>query len=181
MIRLKDRTSAESEVVGVQLRIDPGSKGTGLVLTDEKKETGDRGAIVTVRRGLIAIELEHRGDQIRACVRQRAGYRRRRRSTNLRYRAPRSKNRTHPQGWLPPSLRHRIDTTFTLADRLCRYAPVTENTWNASPSTLNPWMRADRSRELSVSKVPWPEPPFAPICEPSGTAPAHIAVPRVRP
>ncbi len=125
-IRLRDRTSSESEVEGVQLRIDPGSKGTGLVLTDEKKELGDRGAIVTVRRGLISIELEHRGDRISACVRQRAGYRRRRRSANLRYRAPRSKNRTHPPGWLPPSLRHRIDTTFTLANRLCRYAPVTE-------------------------------------------------------
>ncbi|WP_268255076.1 RNA-guided endonuclease IscB [Streptomyces spinoverrucosus] len=125
-IRLKDRTLAESEVDGVQLRIDPGSKGTGLVLTDEKKETSDNGAIVTVRRGLVAVELQHRADQIRHCMRQRAGYRHRRRSANCRYRAPRANKRAHPAGWLPPSLCHRVDTTLSLANRLCRYAPVTE-------------------------------------------------------
>ncbi|MCL8016356.1 RNA-guided endonuclease IscB [Streptomyces sp. AS02] len=125
-IRLKDRTRAESAVDGVQLRIDPGSKGTGLVLTDEKKETSEHGTAVTVRRGLISIELQHRGDQIRSCMRQRAGYRHRRRSANCRYRAPRSDNRTRPAGSLPPSLRHRVDTTFSLAKRLGRFAPVTE-------------------------------------------------------
>ena len=125
-IRLKDRTLAESEVDGVQLRIDPGSKGTGLALTDEKKEADEQGATVTVRRGLISVELQHRGDQIRMCMQQRAGYRHRRRSANCRYRAPRSNNRTRPGGWLPPSLRHRVDTTVSLARRMCRYAPVTE-------------------------------------------------------
>ncbi|WP_411976777.1 RNA-guided endonuclease IscB [Streptomyces sp. ICN988] len=126
VIRLKDRTRAKSDVHGVQLRIDPGSEGTGLVLTDEKKEVGERGAVVTVRRGLFSMELRHRGDQIRTCMQQRAGYRRRRRSANNRYRAPRSRNRNHPAGWLPPSVRHRVDTTFSLAARLSRYAPVTE-------------------------------------------------------
>lgn len=126
VIRMKDRTRAESGVHGLQLRIDPGSEGTGLVLTDEKTEVGERGAVVTVRRGLFATELRHRGDQIRTCMQQRAGYRRRRRSANNRYRAPRSRNRTHPAGWLSPSVRHRVDTTFSLAARLSRYAPVTE-------------------------------------------------------
>ncbi|WP_246886544.1 RNA-guided endonuclease IscB [Streptomyces sp. GESEQ-4] len=125
-IRLKDRTLSESEVDGVQLRIDPGSKGTGLALTDEKKEVGAQGAIVTVRRGLVAVELQHRGDQIHRCMQQRAGYRNRRRSANCRYRAPRSDNRTRPAGWLAPSLRHRVDTIYSQAARLCRYAPVTE-------------------------------------------------------
>ncbi|MFJ5310126.1 RNA-guided endonuclease IscB [Streptomyces sp. NPDC088350] len=125
-IRLKDRTLAGSEVDGVQLRIDPGSRGTGLVLTDEKREVDRQGATITVRRGLIAIELQHRGDQIHLGIRRRAGYRRRRRSANCRYRAPRSDNRPRPAGWLPPSLRHRVDTTRSLATRLCRYAPVTE-------------------------------------------------------
>ncbi|MGC9541811.1 RNA-guided endonuclease IscB [Streptomyces sp. UG1] len=125
-IRLKDRTLAESEVDGVQLRIDPGSKGTGIALTDEKKETDAQGATVKIRRGLVSIELQHRGDQIHKCMQQRAGYRHRRRSANCRYRARRSNNRAHPEGWLPPSLRHRVDTTFSMASRLCRYAPVTE-------------------------------------------------------
>ncbi|MFF1321776.1 RNA-guided endonuclease IscB [Streptomyces chartreusis] len=47
-------------------------------------------------------------------------------AANRRYRAPRSRNRTVPAGWLPPSLRHRVDTTVSMANRLCRYAPVTE-------------------------------------------------------
>ncbi|MEU6374482.1 RNA-guided endonuclease IscB [Streptomyces sp. NPDC046909] len=125
-IRLKDRTLDESEVDGVQLRIDPGSKGTGLALTDEKKEADGQGASITVRRGLVSVELQHRGDQIHLCMQQRAGYRHRRRSANCRYRAPRSNNRTRPAGWLPPSLRHRVDTTFSWAAWLCRYAPITE-------------------------------------------------------
>ncbi|WP_179382207.1 RNA-guided endonuclease IscB [Streptomyces sp. SA15] len=125
-IRLKDRTHAESEVDGVQLRIDPGSKGTGLALTDDKKELDGQGAVITIRRGLVSVELQHRGEQIRLCMRQRAGYRHRRRSANHRYRAPRPDNRPRPAGWLPPSLRHRVDTAYSLASRLCRYAPVTE-------------------------------------------------------
>jgi hypothetical protein len=125
-IRLKDRTLAESEVGGVQLRIDPGSKGTGLALTDEKKEVDEQGTVVTVRRGLVAVELQHRGEQIRLCMQQRAGYRHRRRSANCRYRKPRSHNRIRPAGWLPPSLRHRVDTALSQATRLCRFAPVTE-------------------------------------------------------
>lgn len=125
-IRLKDRTRVQSEVDGVQVRVDPGSKATGFALTDERTETDQRGEAALVRRGLIAVELRHRGDQIRHCMKQRAGYRHRRRSANLRHRAPRSKNRTRPEGWLAPSLRHRVDTTVSLMNRFCRYAPVTE-------------------------------------------------------
>ncbi|MGW2518810.1 RNA-guided endonuclease IscB [Streptomyces sp. NPDC001617] len=125
-IRLKDRTFAESEIDGLQLRIDPGSKGTGLVLSDEKKEVNGDGVTVTVRRGLVSVELQHRGDQIHRRMQQRAGYRHRRRSANCRYRSPRSSNRTRSAGWLPPSLRHHVDTVFSQAARLCRYTPVTE-------------------------------------------------------
>jgi 5-methylcytosine-specific restriction endonuclease McrA len=125
-IRLKDRVHADSEVDGVQLRIDPGSKGTGIALTDTKKEIARDGTTVTVRRGLTSIELQQRGDQIHKAMGQRAGYRHRRRSANCRYRAPRSLNRTHPRSWLSPSLRHRVDTTLSTARRLCQYAPVTE-------------------------------------------------------
>ncbi|MFD8304336.1 RNA-guided endonuclease IscB [Streptomyces sp. NPDC059690] len=125
-VRLKDRALTDSEIEGVQLRIDPGAQGTGLVLTDEKNVPGAGGATVTVRRGLISVELRHRGDQIRRCMQQRAGYRRRRRSANCRCRAPRSNNRGRRAGWLPPSLRHRVGTALSQAARLCRYAPVTE-------------------------------------------------------
>ena len=114
-IRLKDRTIAESEVDGVQVGIDPGSKHTGIaVFTHQAGE----------RRGRYAIQLDHRGSRIRKKMGQRSAYRRRRRTANLRHRAPRFANRTRPQGWLSPSLRHRVETTTGWVDRLTRWAPV---------------------------------------------------------
>jgi 5-methylcytosine-specific restriction endonuclease McrA len=115
VIRLKDRTAAESEVDGVELGIDPGSKHTGLaVFTTQAGE----------RRGRYAVQLDHRGAAIRKKLQQRAAYRRGRRGRNLRYRAPRFLNRTRPEGWLAPSLQHRVDTTVSWVDRLSRWAPV---------------------------------------------------------
>ncbi|USY22572.1 RNA-guided endonuclease IscB [Nocardiopsis exhalans] len=114
-IRIKDRTVAESEVDGVEVGIDPGSKHTGIaVFTNRAGE----------RRGRFSLQLDHRGAQIKKKMDQRAGYRRRRRSTNLRYRSPQFDNRTRPKGWLPPSLQHRVDTTIAWVDRLSRWAPV---------------------------------------------------------
>ncbi|MFD0359279.1 RNA-guided endonuclease IscB [Streptomyces sp. NPDC127110] len=125
-IRLKHRTRAASDVAGVQLRLDPGSKATGIAVTDELHRVGPTDRTTVARRGLIAIELRHRGRQIHSGMMRRAGYRRRRRSANLRYRAPRHDNRPRSNGWLPPSLRHCIDSTMSLVTRLCRYAPVLE-------------------------------------------------------
>jgi 5-methylcytosine-specific restriction endonuclease McrA len=115
VIRLKDRTAADSEVDGVELGIDPGSKHTGLaVFTAEAGE----------RQGRYSIQLDHRGAAIRKKMQQRAAHRRGRRTRNLRYRAPRFLNRARPKGWLPPSLKHRVDTTISWTDRLARWAPV---------------------------------------------------------
>ncbi|MFB7182465.1 RNA-guided endonuclease IscB [Streptomyces sp. NPDC056257] len=75
---------------------------------------------------MITIELRHRGQKIHGGMVRRAAYRRRRRSANLRYRAPRHDNRPRPDGWLPPSVRHRVDSTMSVVMRLCRYAPVCE-------------------------------------------------------
>ncbi|MDQ0599578.1 5-methylcytosine-specific restriction endonuclease McrA [Streptomyces canus] len=117
VIRLKDRTDAESVVSGVELGIDPGSKYTGLAVF---AATGKG-----VRRGLYHVELQHRGGQIRDKLTARAAHRRGRRSRNLRYRTRRFRNRARPEGWLAPSLRHRVETTKTWATRLTRWAPVT--------------------------------------------------------
>ncbi|MFJ6485768.1 MULTISPECIES: RNA-guided endonuclease IscB [unclassified Streptomyces] len=125
-IRLKHRTRAGSAVEGVQLRLDPGSKATGIAIADERHRNGPKGRTAVARRGLITLELRHRGQQIHGGMVRRAAYRRRRRSANLRYRAPRHDNRPRPDGWLPPSLRHRVDSTTAVVARLCRYAPVRE-------------------------------------------------------
>ncbi len=54
----------------------------------------------------------------------RAMHRRNRRS-RLRHRAPRFDNRRQPDGWLAPSIQHKLDTHIRLIERLCRVMPVT--------------------------------------------------------
>jgi hypothetical protein len=57
-------------------------------------------------------ELTHRGAAIRKKLDQRSNYRRRRRTANLWYRKKRFDNRTRPKGWLPPSLRSRVEPGY---------------------------------------------------------------------
>ena len=116
VIRLVDKEVADTVVDGVEIGIDPGSKATGVSVF-RSSEDG--------RVGLMSIELEHRGQRIHKKLQQRAGYRRGRRSRNLRYRAPRFNNRAKPKGWLAPSLQHRVDSTMSLVTRLRKWAPVT--------------------------------------------------------
>ncbi|WP_267883810.1 RNA-guided endonuclease IscB [Streptomyces cellulosae] len=125
-LRIKDRLLEDSEVDGVAVRIDPGSRATGIAVTDDITRTFAAKGEVTVRRGLYAVELQHRGPAIRASVEQRASHRRRRRVANTRYRAPRFDNRRRRPGWLPPSLQHRVDTTWSLVERLSRLVPLAE-------------------------------------------------------
>jgi 5-methylcytosine-specific restriction endonuclease McrA len=115
-IRLIDRLLADSVVQGVEVGIDPGSKHTGISVYVEP-EPG-------IRRGVYAIQLDHQGGKIREKLTARAAWRRGRRSRNLRYREPRFDNRRRPDGWLAPSLRHRVDTTMSWINRLRRWAPV---------------------------------------------------------
>lgn len=116
-IRLVDRLLENSALQDLAIKIDPGSKVTGLAVVREKAQSG------TV---LNLMELTHRGATIKKTLLQRAGYRRRRRSQNLRYRAPRFENRTRRDGWLPPSLQHRVDTTTSWVNRIRRWAPITK-------------------------------------------------------
>ncbi|WP_406418977.1 RNA-guided endonuclease IscB [Streptomyces sp. NBC_00842] len=116
VIRLKDRTASASEVEGVELGIDPGSKHTGIAVFSTCG--GDR-------RGLYAVELTHRGGRIRDKLTARSAHRRGGRTRNLRYRSPRYNNRTKAPGRLAPSLRHRVETTMSWTNRISRWAPVT--------------------------------------------------------
>lgn len=115
VIRLRDRAASESEVAELEIGIDPGSKFTGIALFAAKQG---------VRQGRYAIEVSHRGDAIRGLLKRRAAHRRRRRTANLRYRAPRFSNRRRPAKWQAPSLRHRVETTMSWVSRLQRWAPV---------------------------------------------------------
>ncbi|MBC7513801.1 MAG: RRXRR domain-containing protein, partial [Herminiimonas sp.] len=125
-IRLIDRMFQESALQPIALKADPGSKATGIAVV-RQSETTDANTS-EVRRSahvLCLFDLIHRGWQITKALTARRSMRRRRRST-LRYRAPRFLNRGNKKdGWLPPSLQHRIDTTMSWVRRLCRLAPVT--------------------------------------------------------
>jgi len=95
----------------VELKIDPGSKTTGL-------------AILLGAKVIFAAELTHRGRAISASLESRAASRGSRRARHTRYRQPRFLNRTRPKGWLAPSLQHRVLTTLTWVEKFRRYAPI---------------------------------------------------------
>lgn len=123
-IRLVDRLQEDSMLQDVKTSIAPGSKTTGMALLRES-ETLDQGTgeIKRSRTVLMLLELTHRGMMIRDRLATRSAFRRRRRG-KLRYRPARFNNRTKRQGWLPPSLQHRVDSIMTWVQRFMRYAPV---------------------------------------------------------
>lgn len=111
-IRLKDRLQDKSVIHPLHAGIDPGSKTTGVSLSMEM-ENGEKA------RGLF--ELVHRGEKIHLNLVKRAALRRARRSRKTRYREARFDNRRRPEGWLPPSVRHRVNSVVSLIRKLSKY------------------------------------------------------------
>ena len=99
------------EIKSCHLKLDPGSKTTGIAILQENKI-------------IWAAELTHRGQQIKDNLKSRSSLRRRRRDRKTRYRQPRFLNRTRVKGWLAPSLEHRVLTTMTWVNRLIKYCPI---------------------------------------------------------
>jgi 5-methylcytosine-specific restriction endonuclease McrA len=113
-IVLQDRTIEESATHPHRIKIDPGSKTTGIAVAQE--ETG---------RVTTALEVSHRGQQIKNVLDSRRALRRGRRNRKTRYRQPRFLNRTRKTGWLPPSLESRIANIETWVRRIRKLCPVT--------------------------------------------------------
>ena len=125
VIRLVDLQAADCSFQPLRVKIDPGSKHTGLALVRDAEQTDT--ATGKIQRGVHVLnlfELVHRGHHISEALTARSAKRGRRRGS-LRYRAPRFLNRTQSKGWLPPSLKHRLDTILSWINRLQRWAPVT--------------------------------------------------------
>jgi len=108
------RSVPDAQPQECQVKLDPGSKTTGIAVAQGEKV-------------IWAAELTHRGGLIKKKLESRRASRRNRRN-DLRYRQPRFLNRTRKEGWLPPSLQHRVETTMTWVNRLCRFANVGELT-----------------------------------------------------
>jgi len=79
---------------------------------------------VSSTRELIAGELELRTD-IKRLLEKRKTYRRTRRN-RLWYRKPRFNNRSRREGWLAPSLEHKLQSHIKLVDRLIHILPITK-------------------------------------------------------
>jgi len=74
----------------LRLKLDPGSKTTGIALVNDAS-----GEVVW------AAELMHRGQEVKKALDSRRRVRRGRRQRNTRYRQARFDNRRRKQGWLP--------------------------------------------------------------------------------
>jgi hypothetical protein len=104
------------ESPGVQplrVKLDPGSKTTGIAVVDDAS-----GKVV------FAAELTHRGNAIKASLDDRRAIRRSRRNRHTRYRAARFSNRAKPKGWIAPSLMSRVCNVETWVKRLQRVCPL---------------------------------------------------------
>lgn len=111
-IVLKEALSVPN-IQPLRVKIDPGSKTTGIALVNDVS-----GEVV------FAAELSHRGTAIKKALDTRRAARRGRRTRKTRYRAPRFQNRRRSAGWLPPSLESRIQNVLTWVNRLRRVCPI---------------------------------------------------------
>lgn len=105
------RTVENPVVDSVTVKVDPGSKITGIALVQQGKV-------------VFAVELEHRGRQIKDVLESRRSIRRNRRQRKTRYRKPRFDNRRRPEGWLAPSLQSRVHNLQTWVARFGKLCNV---------------------------------------------------------
>jgi len=108
------RAVEQPALQALRIKVDPGSKTTGIALVNDAS-----GEVVW------AAELTHRGEQIKRDLDKRRAARRNRRQRKTRYRAPRFQNRCKRNGTLPPSLESRICNVVTWMCRLMRLCPIT--------------------------------------------------------
>lgn len=107
------RDVANPTLPDLRLKIDPGSKTTGVAIVNQES-----GEVV------FAAEIKHRGHAVKASLDARRALRRGRRARTTRYRKARFDNRRRPEGWLPPSLESRTENVRTWARRLQRAYPI---------------------------------------------------------
>ena len=98
-IRLKDNSCVSNNRT-YTVKLDPGSRTTGVAIVDDKNQV------------VMLAEIEHRGHLIKKDLDSRRAVRRSRHSRKTRYRPARFLNRTRPKGWLAPSVKSRADNVI---------------------------------------------------------------------
>jgi 5-methylcytosine-specific restriction endonuclease McrA len=106
------KVESHETVKPLRLKIDPGSKTTGVAVINAAGEI------------IFIAEIHHRRYIITEAMTSRGSVKRSRRSRNTRYRKPRFNNRTSKH--LPPSIESNICHTVTWVTRFLKISPVTE-------------------------------------------------------
>lgn len=114
-IRLKDRVVKESQLQPLRLKIDPGSKKTGIAVINEAES--DFGKVIYLG------EIHHKKG-IKSKLDSRRALRRNRRNRKTRYRKARFLNRKRYKGWLPPSLEAKVNQTLKAVSKLQKLLPI---------------------------------------------------------
>lgn len=97
---------AKQEII---IGVDEGARHVGI-------------AVVSQNKVLAKGEVELRQD-VHSLLLTRAQYRRSRRFRKTRYRKARFLNRRKPKGWLPPSIRAKLEVNFVWIDKFCSLVP----------------------------------------------------------
>lgn len=126
------RSVENTETTGYTLSVDPGSKCTGMAITDTEMNI------------VAYFELHHRSNAIKKGLTNKKGHRRSRRNRKCRHRQARFENRGRKapvltekgwkyqsfgqssKGWIAPSLMSRVYNIHTWVSRLCRIYPITQ-------------------------------------------------------
>ena len=98
-IRLRDN-SCGSKDRAYTVKLDPGSKHTGVAIVDDTNQV------------VMLAEIEHRGSVVKKKLDSRRVVRHHRRQRKTRYREARFDNRVKPKGWLAPSVKSRADNVI---------------------------------------------------------------------
>ncbi|MCZ7383912.1 MAG: RNA-guided endonuclease IscB [Candidatus Methanoperedens sp.] len=109
-IQLKYATGETKQEI--TLGIDSGYENIGLSAITNKKEVYS--ADIKLRTDLVKLNSERRQ------------YRRARRNRNTWYRKPRFLNRKKPEGWLAPSIQHKLDSHIKLINKEKEILPITK-------------------------------------------------------
>ncbi len=96
----------------ITLGLDSGFQNVGLSAVTEKEEVFS--AEVKLRKDIVKLNSERRM------------YRRSRRNRKTWYREPRFLNRKKDNGWLAPSIQHKIDSHIKLIDMVKKILPITK-------------------------------------------------------
>jgi 5-methylcytosine-specific restriction endonuclease McrA len=115
-IRLKDRSVAASQAQPLRLKLDPGSKDTGIAVLREDSPNQSTAILLG--------ELHHKPG-IKVSLDTRRALRHGRRNRKTRYRQARFNNRRRRKGWLPPSLQARVNQTINAVTKLLNLLPIT--------------------------------------------------------